>query len=394
MENNIQINIQDMTELGRGACSVVYKYDDTTVVKLFNESGKKMFTPEDFSQLVGLSNSTCVFPQQVISIDGQFAGYSMEYVKGQKLHEVIDTLDIQTFMDAIKKVETDLQALSKDKVLFQDVNQGNIMWDEQNGCIKIIDTDFFERNENVTEQQCYGNNISSFNNILEMELGILNGQGSKLSQFLHSNPEFNKLYTKYTIYSLNGKNMSVTELIQKAVEIIENEYGTECTTFAEMSQMLPEQTTDLEQGNIDIPTFEPPSEEQKDVETNKVGFKQKIANMLSKNTLLRKIPFIDRFVKKQESLLLPVAQEIPTINESTDKHQEFVNRLSKNGEYRHLPVGQQIKSVIRDTIDWAKEDYKREMAKFKDLEPHSMADPQKMEQMKRKMDSKSLDDDL
>ena len=31
MDNNIQINIEDMTELGRGACSVVYKYDDTTV---------------------------------------------------------------------------------------------------------------------------------------------------------------------------------------------------------------------------------------------------------------------------------------------------------------------------------------------------------------------------
>lgn len=394
MDNNIQINIEDMTELGRGACSVVYKYDDATVVKLFNESGKKMFTPEAFSQLVGLSNATCVFPQQEISIDGEFAGYSMEYVKGKKLHEVIDTLDIQTLIDSIKKVEMDLQALSKEKVLFQDVNQGNIMWDEQNGCIKVIDTDFFERSENVTEQQCYSNNISSFNNILEMELGMLNGQGSKLSQFLHNNPEFNKLYRKYTIYSLNGKNISVTELIKKAIEIIENEYGTKCTTFAEINQILPEQDIDLEQGPVDVPIFEPPSEEQKDVETHKTGFKQKIADMLSKNTLLRKIPFIDKFVKKQESLLLPAAQETPTINESTDKHQEFVNRLSKNGEYRNLSVGQQIKSVMRDAIVAAKEDYKREMAKFKDLEPHSMADPKKVEQMRRKMDGKSLDDDL
>lgn len=394
MENNIQINIEDMTELGRGACSVVYKYDDTTVVKLFNESGKKMFTPEAFSQLVGLSNSTCVFPRQEISIDGEFAGYSMEYVKGQKLHEIIDTLDIQTLIDSIKKVEIDLQALSKEKVLFQDVNQGNIMWDEQNGCIKIIDTDFFERSENVTEQQCYSNNLSSFNNILEMELGMLNGQGSKLSQFLHNNPEFNKLYRKYTIYPLNGKNISVTELIQKAVEIIENEYGTKCTTFAEINQILPEQAIDLEQEPADVPIFEPPSKEQKDVEPQKVGFKQRIADMLSKNTLLRKIPFIDRFVKEQESLLLPAAQETPTISECQDKHQEFVNRLSKNGEYRNLPVGQQIKSAMRDAIEAAKEDYKKEMSKFKELEPHSMAGPQKMEQMRRKMDGKSLEDDL
>lgn len=48
MDNNIQINIEDMTELGRGACSVVYKYDDATVVKLFNESGKKCLHPKHF----------------------------------------------------------------------------------------------------------------------------------------------------------------------------------------------------------------------------------------------------------------------------------------------------------------------------------------------------------
>ena len=43
---------------------------------------------------------------------------------------------------------------------------------------------------------------------------IINGQGTKLSEYLQSNPEFSKLYTKYMIYSLNERNMSIIELIK------------------------------------------------------------------------------------------------------------------------------------------------------------------------------------
>lgn len=83
--------------------------------------------------------------------------------------------------------------------MFQDLNQGGIMWDEVEHRIKIIDTDFFQRNESIEEEQCYSANITSFNTMIEMELEILNGQGTRLSDYLHSNPEFSTLYTKYML---------------------------------------------------------------------------------------------------------------------------------------------------------------------------------------------------
>ena len=164
-----------------------------------------MHNEDEFSNLFGIKNSTCVFPRSKVEIDEKFQGYTMDYVQGEELHKVIKQLDFPTLISAIQKVEDDLKQLSTEKVVFQDLNQGGIMWNKEKNCIKIIDTDFFEKNENINEEQCYNANITSFNSMIEMELGIINGQGTKLSEYLQRNPEFSQLYTKYMIYSLNGK---------------------------------------------------------------------------------------------------------------------------------------------------------------------------------------------
>ena len=76
------------------------------------------------------------------------------------------------------------------------------------------------------------------------------------------------------IYSLNGKNMSIIELINKAVEIFERDFGTKVGSIEEMQELIGERN-ETKEGNIagEVPIFEPPKEEQ-----NKLGIKQKIAN--------------------------------------------------------------------------------------------------------------------
>ena len=63
-----------------------------------------------------------------------------------------------------------------------------------------------------------------------------------------------------------------------------------------------------------------------------------------------------------------------------NQHTEFVNEISGNGKYRKF-LGQTIKSPVMET------------AKQKYGEPHAMADKDKIEQMKKKMDGKSIDND-
>lgn len=369
--------LAQMEELGRGACSTVYKYGADFVIKMLNEKGIELHNEDEFSNLVGIENSTCVFPRNKVEIDGKFQGYTMDYVQGAELHKVIKRLDIPTLIYAIQKVENDLQQLSTEKVVFQDLNQGGIMWDKEKNCIKIIDTDFFEKNKSISEEQCYSANITSFNSMIEMELGIINGQGTKLSEYLQSNPEFSRLYTKYMIYSLNGRNMSITELINKAVEIFERDFGTKIGSIEEMQELIGERT-EIKESDIaeEVPIFEPPKEEQ-----YKLGIKQKIANFLANKSLLRRIPVIDKFVTREQRLL-PETTVQDQKQDTRTEHKKFEDELSKNGKLKKFLLGQPIKSIEGET------------AKQRNGESHSMVDQTKLDQMRQKMYEKSMDDDL
>jgi len=233
--------LDKMEELGRGACSVVYKYDDNSVVKVLNEAGKELFDSEKFSNIVGIENDTCVFPKKAVLIDGELKGYTMDYIQGEMLHEIIKKIDLSTLTNAIKKVENDLKQLSKEKILLQDLNHGGIMWDNKESRIKIIDTDFFYKENLAQEEQCYSSNITSFNTLIEMELGILNGQDTEVIRYLQNKPEYNTLYKEYMIGSLIGENKSVTELIDKAIEIVEKDFGTKVNNIEEMQQLIEKQ---------------------------------------------------------------------------------------------------------------------------------------------------------
>ena len=180
----------------------------------------------------------------------------MEYVDGQQLQEKVEKIDLDTLIGAIKKAEQDIRDLAQDRVFFQDLNQGGIMWDEKNSRIRIIDTDFFEVNKDFDVNECFNANIISFNTMLEMELGIMSGQSKKLSEYLHSNQQFSNVYREYMLESLMGKESSVVSLIQIAREVMKNEFGVIPQNLAEMWELVGEQEIEIPDA-VDIPTFLP-----------------------------------------------------------------------------------------------------------------------------------------
>ncbi len=247
-KNIIELNsamLQDMQVLGRGACAVVYKYRDNQVIKVLNESGKKLQNERNFSQMLGVASNICIFPQNRVEIDGQFQGYTMEFVDGQQLQEKISEINLETLINAIKKAEQDIKELAKDKVFFQDLNEGGIMWDEKNNKIKIIDTDFFEVDKDVEEEECFSRNMTSFNTMLEMELGIMAGQAKGLSQYLHAKSQFRDAYRNYILTSLMGKKSSIVDLIQVAREVIEKEFGIVPQNLAKMKELVGEKEIEI-----------------------------------------------------------------------------------------------------------------------------------------------------
>lgn len=250
--------LSQLQNLGGGACATVYKFSDDLALKIFKEKGIELHDEETFSKLVGVENETCIFPKCRVKIDGQFQGYAMQYVNGSMLADTIKNIDLKTLIEAIQEAEKDLRLLATDKILINDLNQGGLMWSNE-GKIKVIDTDFFQKNEDITEEQAYSHNLESFNSMIEMELGILSGQTNILIDFLQSNAEYNKLYMDYMLSSLKGDNMSVTELLSKALELFKNEFGIVAHSIEDMETILKEKNLGIQQKvETDIPVFEPP----------------------------------------------------------------------------------------------------------------------------------------
>lgn len=111
-----------------------------------------------------------------------------------------------------------------------------------------------------------------------------------------------------------------------------------------------------------------PVREEKQIQENiniqpnesKFTLKQKIAQFLQKNNLFMNLSIVDKFVNRQLNVLPPSRQE--TRNSSTQfvnkTRENFINKLTNFGAYRNLPPIQR------------------------------MSDPEKIEQMRRKMEEK------
>lgn len=176
--------------------------------------------------------------------------------------------------------------------------------------------------------------------------------------------------------------MSVTELINKAVEIFEKEFGTKVRIIADMQQLIGDRIETKENNfTQEIPVFEPPKEKQ--VSDSKVGIKQRVINFLADKPILRKISFIDRLISKEQKALPEAIED----SSKQIEHNKFVDEISNNGEYRKLSLGQRIKGIAIDPINL------KGISEIEKIEPKSMADSKKVEQMRRKMEGKSIEDD-
>lgn len=227
-------------------------------------------------------------------------------------------------------------------------------------------------------------NLEQFNNQIELVLG---NSGNTRMQVLRNNPKFAEIQRKYVIGQMRDQNPSVITLIECLVDIAEEQFGRKFSSLQEIEQAI--QESEIQQEVEDkIVSFEEyknskqqiTEQQTESIETSQIGIKQRIANFLEDKTLLRKIPFIDRFVAKEQRLLPETTQE--QRKDKTTAHAKFENEISGHGKYKNLFIGKPVKNVSL------------EVNRQKIPEFHSMADSEKIAQMRKKMDGKSLEDDL
>ena len=133
---------------------------------------------------------------------------------------------------------------------------------------------------------------------------------------------------------------------------------------------IPEGYSINEFGEIIRPAREEKQEQvQESIEVqpneSKLTLKQKVAQFLQKNNLFMNLSFVDKFVHKQLDVLPSPTQEIRETNTSTTNRtrESFINELTNFGAYRNLPPIQR------------------------------MSDPERMAQMRRKMEQNQQSND-
>lgn len=149
------------------------------------------------------------------------------------------------------------------------------------------------------------------------------------------------------------------------------DYRTNIEQTTETPQFeMPEGYSINEFGEIIRPAREEKQEqvqESIDVQLNetKLSLKQRVAQFLQKNNLFMNLSFVDKFVHKQLDVLPSPTQEIRETNTSTTyrTRESFINELTNFGAYRNLPPIQR------------------------------MSDPERMAQMRRKMEQNQQSND-
>lgn len=369
--------------ISQGSCGNVYK-QGSKAVKVYKETGQ-VPKYEDINQLVGIQNDTVVFPEE-LSVDenGKVTSYVMDFVNGRLLGDTIKQLDFKLLQTAIETAEQNLQGVVKEKVLFNDLNVGNIMWDDEKKSIRIIDTDFFKRDLELTEENVYKYNLRNFNNQMETIIGIRDGN---LANFLVSIPEYTEFQREYFKRSLKGENVSTAELLQTIRNVAEKEFNTTFSNLAEIEEALMsrDEVSNKKMQNSakmeSIPIFTPPEEQDEEkFEPPQTSIKEKIKQSLSKIPLVRK--FLNRNQKLLEAPKEPKEPTRPPIKDN----KSFIAELSNNGEYRKLPFGQPVKEVIAKTNEIFEKENKLKKAKTQ-----PMADKGKVDNMKNTMQGPDLE---
>ena len=366
MSRTISVNrVKNLPSLGEGACATVYRYNNEAF-KIFKETGE-IPSYEELMQIIGINNEACVFPKDVLVDEkGQMVGYVMEYIEGTRLADNIGQINIQSLQIAISKLEQELQLLANDKVLFNDFNIGNVMWEDKTQTIKIIDTDFFQRNQQLTSEQVFHHNLGDFNTQVETMMGVMQGE---FANYLRNSESFNEIYNKYMQRQFRGDNVSINELISAIKSVTEKDFGKKFSTLGEMKQEVQGRmkTTQAQIQQTEIPVFQPPEQETpsfyppsqkkptvsntqkeftinefgeiirphvleqqpaiKNTEPEKTTLRQKLKQLLSR------VPLVRNLVNSQEKALPEPSKQLEMVSGNEETKKDFLNNLTGHGEF-------------------------------------------------------------
>ena len=344
-------NITELKPIGEGKCAKCYT-DGQRVFKMIKKDSDSLYLYDMkvVKNLVGKKSDLCVFPNELIyDKNGEWLGYTMDYVKGEKLANRISNIPFEELIRASKVAQEQVKDVSKIGLMFVDSHADNYMWDDEKRAIKIIDTDFFEPKDPTFELEKENEDrlLRTMQSIVVSKLGFYGTREDEKLKAFYSVRDLRELRKK------NEKYTDVSKYLEDLKLMFEKDMGRSFTSIGQIEEVLKEKE-DREEDLYNI----------KEAEKH-LTFKQRLVkNILSSPTLhdmaiigayaqreVKKMtPFIQMVVRKSEFRLPPAGHA----NSVSELHEAFVSNLKTYDP---------IKEPTKDRIDKTQRNKDKEQEK-------------------------------
>lgn len=125
--------------IGKGHFGECYHYKDKLVLKCLTNYDDKMI--EHLKVLIGIENSTYVFPISFVKDNDHLFGILIPFLKGFKLDREISKIKVKDLLSHLISTYEDTLELSSRNILTEDVEPKNMVLKDDR--ISIYDTDFY-----------------------------------------------------------------------------------------------------------------------------------------------------------------------------------------------------------------------------------------------------------
>ena len=256
--------IENSKKVGAGKCADLYKKNEE-VYKLIKQDAKRLYS-KTIESLIGIKNRTCVFPNDLlVDENNQLIGYTMDYVQGTKLKDIFSQIPFEQMKEIINQAELGITEISENKILLDDFHFENMMWDSEEKCIKIIDTDFFKKDEDISSIGATKSNISKFNENMETVIGL---DDYILKKYLSQNKEYKDFYKEWKNRYANGEQLNIYELIEKIKSIAETDFDMKFNSISEIIEKAKGRVKEYEDEELDIESWAEGNEHLKNLLTS------------------------------------------------------------------------------------------------------------------------------
>ena len=209
--------------IGKGRWASVYKVGDKAY-KLLNTPNN--FSFEHIKQFLGKKRDIIVFPEDFIkdSRTDELIGYSMEYVKGVNVKEVIYNISIEDLNYLISKTEKKIKDISDEGILIQDLHAGNILWDTKNHKIRIVDIDDYEYKPGE---------ILYKRNSIQFTKALIESMGSSVFEYTIKHKNLYKYLVNMEDIE-DDKYLSFNDYLREIIKDLESQIGSKITDLRQI----------------------------------------------------------------------------------------------------------------------------------------------------------------